>query len=81
MGWYRTRCYSGMEPIQTSLGIKYVIWSSTFFINHFAGVGIQNVVVLVNGKRINVAIGNTNIELITEAPVTGQPNKPCKWYG
>ena len=38
----------------------------------FAGVGIQNVVVSVNGKRINVAIGNTNIELITEAPVTGK---------
>ena len=38
----------------------------------FAGVGIQNVVVSVNGKRINVAIGNTNIELITAAPVTGK---------
>ena len=37
----------------------------------FAGVGIQNVTVLVNGKRINVAIGNTNIELITKHPVTG----------
>ena len=37
----------------------------------FAGVGIQNVTVLVNGKRVNVAIGNTNVELLTNVPVTG----------
>ena len=37
----------------------------------FAGVGIQNVTVLLNGKRINVAIGNTNVELLTNVPVTG----------
>ena len=28
----------------------------------FAGVGSQNVVVLVNGKRVNIAIGNTEID-------------------
>ena len=27
----------------------------------FAGVGIQNVVVSVNGKRVNINIGNTTI--------------------
>ena len=45
--------------------IIYVIWSNTFSSTTFAGVGIQNVVVLVNGKRVNVAIGNTNVDLIT----------------
>ena len=38
----------------------------------FAGVGIQNVTVLVNGKRVNVAIGNTAVDLITRVPITGQ---------
>ena len=27
----------------------------------FAGVGIQNVVVLVNGKRVNINVGNTTV--------------------
>ena len=27
----------------------------------FAGVGIQNVVVSVNGKRVNINIGNTTV--------------------
>ncbi len=27
----------------------------------FAGVGIQNVVVLVNGKRVNINVGNTAV--------------------
>jgi len=35
----------------------------------FAGVGIQNVVVSVNGKRVNINIGNTTIGF--EANVTG----------
>ena len=26
----------------------------------FAGVGIQNVTVLVNGKRVNIAVGNAD---------------------
>ena len=28
----------------------------------FAGVGSQNVVVLVNGKRVNIAIGNAEVD-------------------
>ena len=35
----------------------------------FAGVGIQNVVVLANGKRVNIAVGNTILAL--EFNVTG----------
>jgi hypothetical protein len=33
--------------------------ATSFSATTFAGVGIQNVVVLVNGKRVNVAVGNT----------------------
>jgi hypothetical protein len=35
----------------------------------FAGVGIQNVVVSVNGKRVNINIGNTTVGFGTN--VTG----------
>ena len=35
----------------------------------FAGVGIQNVTVLVNGKRLNIAIGNADAD--TGENVTG----------
>ena len=28
----------------------------------FAGVGIQNVTVLVNGKRVNIAVGNAEAD-------------------
>jgi len=35
----------------------------------FAGVGIQNVTVLVNGKRVNITIGNANAS--TGEEVTG----------
>ena len=35
----------------------------------FAGVGIQNVTVLVNGKRVNITIGNANAS--TGEDVTG----------
>ena len=45
--------------------------ATSFSATTFAGVGIQNVTVLVNGKRVNVAIGNTNVELLTNVPVTG----------
>ena len=37
----------------------------------FAGVGITNIVVNANGSQINVAIGNTTINLVTTVPVTG----------
>jgi len=36
--------------------------ATSFSSTTFAGVGIQNVVVLVNGKRVNIAIGNTEID-------------------
>ena len=51
--------------------------ATAFSATTFAGVGIQNVVVLPNGNRINVAIGNTAVDLITRVPVTGQAIKPC----
>ena len=35
--------------------------ATSFSSTTFAGVGIQNVVVLVNGKRVNIAVGNTTI--------------------
>ena len=38
----------------------------------FAGVGIQNITVLANGNRLNIAIGNTTVDLITTVNVTGQ---------
>ena len=34
---------------------------TSFSATTFAGVGIQNVVVLVNGKRVNIAVGNTTV--------------------
>tara|TARA_R100001079_G_scaffold108058_1_gene77905 strand:+ start:90 stop:341 length:252 start_codon:yes stop_codon:yes gene_type:complete len=46
--------------------------ATAFSATTFAGVGIQNVVVLPNGNRMNIAIGNTTIDLITTVPVTGQ---------
>jgi len=35
--------------------------ATSFSATTFAGVGIQNVVVLVNGKRVNIAIGNAEV--------------------
>ena len=35
--------------------------ATSFSATTFAGVGIQNVVVLVNGKRVNIAVGNTAV--------------------
>ncbi len=35
---------------------------TSFSATTFAGVGIQNVVVLVNGKRVNIAIGNAEVD-------------------
>ena len=45
--------------------------ATSFSATTFAGVGIQNVTVLANGNRVNLAIGNTNVELLTNVPVTG----------
>jgi|TARA_R100001509_G_scaffold37252_2_gene20047 hypothetical protein len=35
--------------------------ATSFSSTTFAGVGIQNVVVLANGQRVNIAVGNTTI--------------------
>jgi len=45
--------------------------ATSFSAAPFAGVGVSNVVVNATGNRINVAIGNTNVGLITTVPVTG----------
>ena len=36
--------------------------ATSFSATTFAGVGIQNVVVLVNGKRVNIAVGNVEVD-------------------
>jgi|TARA_B100000424_G_scaffold10591_1_gene7915 hypothetical protein len=35
--------------------------ATSFSATTFAGVGIQNVVVLATGKRVNIAVGNTTV--------------------
>jgi len=45
--------------------------ATSFSSTPFAGVGITNVVVNATGNRINIAIGNTNVNLVTTVPVTG----------
>ena len=35
--------------------------ATSFSATTFSGVGIQNVVVLVNGNRVNIAIGNSTV--------------------
>ena len=35
--------------------------ATSFSATTFAGVGIQNVVVLPNGNRLNITIGNTSV--------------------
>ena len=35
--------------------------ATSFSATTFAGVGIQNVVVLPNGNRVNISIGNTTV--------------------
>ena len=35
--------------------------ATSFSATTFAGVGIQNVVVLASGKKINVSVGNTTV--------------------
>ena len=46
--------------------------ATSFSSTPFAGVGITNVVVNATGNRINIAIGNTNVNLVTTVSVTGQ---------
>ena len=46
--------------------------ATPFAATTFAGVGIQNITVVANGNRLNIAIGNTTVDLITTVNVTGQ---------
>ena len=46
--------------------------ATSFAAAPFAGVGITNIVVNATGTQINVAIGNTNVNLVTTVPVTGK---------
>ena len=36
--------------------------ATSFASTTFSGVGIQNVTVLINGKRVNIAIGNQEVD-------------------
>ena len=48
-----------------------VLGATAFASTTFAGVGIQNVTVLVNGKRVNISVGNA----ITGSAVTPSSNR------
>jgi hypothetical protein len=45
--------------------------ATSFSAAPFAGVGIANALVQLNGNRLNISIGNTNVGLITTVSVTG----------
>lgn len=45
--------------------------ATTFAAAPFAGVGVVNITVQATGNRFNLAIGNTNVELVTNVAVTG----------
>ena len=46
--------------------------ATSFSSTTFAGVGGGGIVVLANGNRLNIAIGNTTVDLVTTVNVTGQ---------
>ena len=46
--------------------------ATTFSAAPFAGVGIVNITIQATGNQINVAIGNTTVNLVTTVPVTGK---------
>ena len=46
--------------------------ATTFAAAPFAGVGVVNITVQPTGNQFNVAIGNTNVGLVTTVPVTGK---------
>jgi len=46
--------------------------ATTFSAAPFAGVGIVNITVQATGNQFNLAIGNTNVGLVTTVPVTGK---------
>ena len=45
--------------------------ATSFAAAPFAGVGVINVTIQATGNQINLAIGNTNVGLVTSVPVTG----------
>ena len=46
--------------------------ATSFAAAPFAGVGVINITVQPTGNRLNIAIGNTNVGLVTTVPVTGK---------
>ena len=56
--------------------------ATSFSATTFAGVGIQNVVVLVNGKRVNIAVGNTEVDFGVNLQATDLtlPMVVLMWY-
>jgi len=46
--------------------------ATSFAAAPFAGVGVINITVQATGNQINLAIGNTNVGLVTTVPVTGR---------
>ena len=45
--------------------------ATTFAAAPFAGVGVVNITVQPTGNQFNLAIGNTNVGLVTTVAVTG----------
>ena len=45
--------------------------ATSFAADPFAGVGVINITVQPTGNRINAAIGNVQVGLVTSVPVTG----------
>ena len=45
--------------------------ATSFAAAPFAGVGVINITVQPTGNRINAAIGNVQVGLVTSVPVTG----------
>ena len=46
--------------------------ATTFAAAPFAGVGVVNITVQPIGNQFNLAIGNTNVGLVTTVPVNGK---------
>ena len=46
--------------------------ATSFAAAPFAGVGVINITVQATGNQINLAVGNTNVGLVTTVPVTGK---------
>ena len=45
--------------------------ATSFAAAPFAGVGVVNITVQPTGNRLNIAVGNTNVGLVTQVPVLG----------